>query len=222
MKRFILMFATLLTVAFSLSAPRYADSGEWRTKEIKWMISSVGSPFSGTAIYVRDTTYNVLAVGQADTMGWFTLDDADVPPRGHVAPGISQQGAVTASPYSAQNDTTVIGYIVLQPDTSAAVTSTATSITVMIDGRGVGTGSVATLARGWVKADSVLLAGGAAGAGVITGDESWAFPIRTISPYGNIRRWGQLRARVSAVVGGVFSGQIRAYLRYYDAEGDKK
>jgi hypothetical protein len=205
--------ASLLLAVLSIGMFAQAvHAGGWQTKEIKWQLSNVGTPTNATGIYVRDTLFNVLATGQTDTTATFSLDDADPIPRGVVAPGVINGSLAGAT----QSDTTVIAYLVMQPDTNAAVTSTLTGVTAIFDGRAVGTGAVTTLARGWVKADSAFV-NGAAGATLITGDESVALPIRTISPYGNIRRWQNLRARITCTAG-LLSGSVRVYFRYYDAD----
>ena len=72
MKRFAVLLSLFLVAAFVPSA----GHAEWVTKEIKWHKSSVGSPFDATGIFVRDTTYNVLAAGQVDTLADFSLDGA--------------------------------------------------------------------------------------------------------------------------------------------------
>jgi hypothetical protein len=69
------------------------------------------------------------------------------------------------------------------------------------------------LSSGWVKQDSALV-NGAAGGTLIIGSESIGVPIRTITPYGNVFRWGELRARVTAVTG-ILSGGVRAFFRYW-------
>jgi hypothetical protein len=207
-KRFVLSLFALFATAFLITP---AEAGKWVTKEIKWQISNQGAPTNAGAIYIRDTLYT--ALGPVDTTANFSLDDADPIPRGVVAPGISEQGAVTASGFAYQSDTTVVAYVVLQSDSSAAPTSGLTSATMLVDGRVGGFGPATTLARGWVKADSTFV-NGAAGGTMITGDESIAFPIRSISPYGNIRRWGTLRARISAA--GTALSAVRVFLRYWD------
>lgn len=204
----------LAVLSFGIIAPNVSQAGGWVTKEVKWQLSNVGAPYNPTGIYVRDTTYNVLATGQTDTTATFSLDDADIIERGVVAPGIPEVNGIPTAMYAYQSDTTVVGYLVIQPDTSAAVTSTLTGVTAIFDGRAVGTGAVTTLARGWVKADSCFI-NGAAGATMATGDESIALPIRSISPYGNIRRWQNLRARITCTAG-LMSGSCRIFLRYYD------
>lgn len=203
MKRFAFLSLLLLI-------PLNAQAGQWVTKEIKWNISNVGAPFNATGIYVRDTTHQVLSGDTRDTTGWFSLDDADIPPRGATGPGALGSLNVTNGSGS---DTTTIAYLVFQSDSTAAPTATLSSLTILIDGRVGGFGNTATLARGWVKADSALVNGAAAGT-LIVGDESVGVPIRSISPYGNIRRFGQLRARQTAATGILTS--VRAFVRYWD------
>jgi hypothetical protein len=195
-----------------LVVPAMAHAG-WETKEIKWRISSVGSPTNPTAIYVRDTT--VTSIGPVDTTASFSLDDAGVMPRGLLAPGIVGLAALWAH-QSTQNDTTIIGYIVLCPDSSAVPTPAFTGVTALIDGRLGGFGASGTVVNsiGWVKADSAL-ANGAAGGGMILGDHTITFPIRTMSPYGGIFRFAELRARITGVGGATGLAAARVFLRYY-------
>lgn len=188
--------------------PAVSQAG-WVTKEINWQVSSQGSPYNAGAIYVRDTMYT--AIGPVDTTGDFSLDDAAPPPRGFGAPaGVLASGSSAAA--VAFNDTTTIAWITIQSDSSAAPTSGLTSATMFLDGRVGAFGPAITLARGWVKADSALV-NGAAGGTLITGNESFAFPIRSISPYGQVLRWSNLRARISAA--GTALSAARVFVRYW-------
>jgi len=187
---------------------------EWVQKEIRWTVSGVTG--DGSSIYVRDTTRVVLGGGTTtlDTTGWFSIASAMPLPRGIVAPGLNgisgnQSGGVAAY----QSDTTVIGYLVFQADSTAAPTASLTSISLLIDGRVGGLGPNTTLARGWVKSDSIVISS-ASGLNM-TGatDESIAIPIRTIGVYGSIFKWNQLRARTIAATG--ILSAARAYIRYW-------
>lgn len=211
MKRAFLAILTLFSLAIPLTA-----HAEWVTKEIKWRISGIGPTGTSTTIWVRDTSHTAVGV---DTTSGFTLDDAQVPPRG-VAPVGGAATNVTgtgAGPY-VQNDTTVVAWILIQSDSSAATTATATNLTCVVDGRvgGFGSGTAgtfpATLGEGWVKADSTFI-NGAAGGHFETGNDSYGVPIRTISPYGNVMRWGELRARITVATGSIPAGRV--FLRYF-------
>ncbi len=203
MKRFTLALLGLLVLA---AGPAHA---RWVTKEVKWQLSNQGAPFNASAIYVRDTLYQVLSGDTRDTTAGFTIDEAMPPPRGAVAPGTIGTANSTSGSLS---DTTVIAWLLFQVDSTAAPTATLSSLTILIDGRVGGFGSTATLARGWVKADSALV-NGAAGGSLILADESIGVPIRTISPYGNVQRWGELRARQTAATG--ILSAVRVFLRYW-------
>lgn len=215
MKRFALSLLTLFAV-FATAIPPELYGGSWVTKEVRWRISSVGSPTDPTAIYVRDTLRT--SIGPVDTTSVFTLNDADVPPRGLLAPGVVGQAAANVTVNSV-NDTTIIAYLVLAPDTSGTPPTPAfTSVTALIDGRlaGLGTAPV-TNGVGWVKADSAL-ANGAVGGGMILGDQTISFPIRTMSPYGGIFKYNELRARITGVGGATGLAAARVFLRYWDEE----
>ena len=205
-KRALLSFlavASILTISYSAHA-------EWMTKEIKWRISSVGAPWSGTAIYVRDTTYNAVGGGASDvgdTTASFTLDDATVLPRGAggIGGGLNQAGNAN------QNDSCVVAWLLIVSDSSVATTATATNVTAIIDGAVGNFGAAVTLGESWVKADSAFI-NGAAGGTMATGQDSYGIPIKTISPYGNVLRWPILRARISTATGSIPAARV--YLRY--------
>ena len=204
MKRFAALLIAALTAA-AIAVPAHA--GRWVTDEIKWQISYQGKPNDAAAIYVHDTT--VTSIGPVDTTMGFSLDFATVPPRGVSTYGLAQPLAIGAP------DTCAIGWIVIQSDSTAAPTAPAlTSITCLIDGRLGALGPKTVLSSGWVKADSSL-ANGAAGGGMILADQTVAFPIRAISPYGNIFRFGELRARITGVGGAVGIAAARVFVRYW-------
>ena len=207
MKRAFLTILTLFVMVVPLAA-----HAEWMTKEVKWRISGRGPMGSSTTVWVRDTS--VTSIGPVDTTASFSLSDASVMPRGVVAPGVTGQVALNVT-YSTPNDTTVIGYLVLAPDSSAIPTPAFTSVTAQIDGRIGGFGTVTdVLTAGWVRADSAL-ANGAVGGGMILGDQTICFPIRTMSPYGSIFRFEELRARITGVGGATGLAAARVFLRYY-------
>lgn len=196
----------ILPALLALACIASTASAGWLMREVRWQNTYVGG-ITGTGIVVRDTAYTVLNGAAAlDTTNSFTMDDADIPPRGSVSPGVTSAGTSSVS------DTTVLGFLVFTADTSAVPTATLSSLTVLIDGRVGGFGPNSTVARGWVKADSALV-NGAAGGTLTVGDESVAVPIRTISPYGNVRRWPQLRARTTLATGILSS--CRVFVRYW-------
>lgn len=199
--------ALLAALAVSLFATVPAHAQKWVTKEIGWQISSQGSPTNSGAIYVRDTAYT--AIGPVDTTAEFSLDLADVP-RGVGAPAATVIGGVSGA--VAANDTTTLAYVVIQSDSSAAPTAGLTGVTMFVDGKVIAGGPNLTVARGWVKADSVLV-NGAAGKTMILADETVGLPIQTISPYGNIRRFAMLRARISGT--GTALSACRVFVRYF-------
>lgn len=202
MKRFVFPLLAVLALFTPLAA-----HAEWVTKEVRWRISSQGSPFDPSAIYIRDTLRT--SIGPVDTTASFTLNEATVPLRGVSLYGLAQPLSTAAQ------DTCVVAWLVVQSDSTAAPTAPAlTSITALIDGRLGGFGPVLTLGAGWVKADSAL-ANGAAGGGMILADQTVAFPIRAVSPYGNIFRFGELRARITGVGGAVGIAAARVFLRYH-------
>ncbi len=202
-------------VALSLLAAIFclpdAASAKWVQEEIKWQISSVGTPTDPTGIYVRDTLYNVLAAGQTDTTNEFSLNKATAMPRGVTGPGtgVNLIGATGS-------DTTVIGWIIACPDSNVAGTSTLSSLTMFVDGKAGGFGATTALSMGWVKQDSALVS--SAGANGLTlhivGNETVTIPIRTVSPYGFTQRYDQLRARLVTNTG-LISGRIRVFIRYW-------
>jgi hypothetical protein len=105
-----------------------------------------------------------------------------------------------------------VAWIIIQADSSVATTATATNVTMLIDGRVGGLGAAATLGEGWVKADSSFI-NGAAGGTMATGHDSYGIPIKTISPYGNVQRWPELRARITTATGSIPAGRV--FLRYF-------
>lgn len=209
-KRLLYSFLAVLGLLIPLTA-----HAEWVTKEIQWRQSGVGPLGTSTGIWVRDTIKTAVGV---DTTSVFTLDNATVPPRG--AAGTNRLGASgTTGQYPPNSaDTTVVAWIIIQSDSSAATTATATNLTAIIDGRvgGFGSGTYgnfpATLGEGWVKADSVFI-NGAAGGHFETGNDSYGFPIFSISPYGNVLRWPELRARITVATGSIPAARV--FLRYY-------
>jgi hypothetical protein len=212
-------FASLCLVAICLNtlAPLEAVAGGWVTKEVKWQLSNVGAPYNPTGIYVRDTTHTVLAISQTDTTATFSLDNADPITRGAVGHLIPEVNGIPTAMYAYNSDTTIIGYLVMQVDTTAAPTTVFGTLTALIDGKVGGFGSTATLARGWVKADSIVLTT-ATGAQLITGDETVVVPLQTIGKYSNIREFGALRARISMTGTAALMSAVRVWVRYYDLD----
>lgn len=188
-----------------------AVNAAWVTDPLSWRETYVGGS-NGTSIVVRDTLYDVVAAGQADTSWTFSLDRAMVPFRGMAPPGVNTVGSTNISNGN-QSDTTTVAWLVFACDSSVAVTPTLTSLTVLFDGRmGPVRALTAATDAGWVKADSALV-NGAAGGTLILANETVAVPIRTISPYGSVLRYDTLRARVTSATGVLTS--CRLYLRYW-------
>jgi hypothetical protein len=220
MKRFVRVTFSLLALAVVIALGSLPVQARWVQKEVKWQISYQGGSATGTNIVVHDTTYAVFGGGTTtlDTTMGFSLDDADVPPRGSVGPdlnGISgnQSGGVAAY----QSDTTILGYLVFQADSTAAPTATMTSVTFKLDGRvgSFGPSPAVALSRGWVAQDSIVVDGRAA-RNLTAADESIAIPIRTIGVYGNIRKWAELRGRTTAATG--ILSAARVFIRYWKAD----
>jgi hypothetical protein len=209
MNRLTRKFFAVLMLA-TLCIPALAQA-EWVQKEIRWTISGVTG--DGANIYVRDTTRVVFGGGSttSDTTGWFSLAQATTQ-RGAQDPRIVN-GSLNGA---AQNDTTIIGYLVFQADSSAVPTASLTTTTLIIEGRAGGFGGPATtLARGWVKVDSIVVNGAAGNASM----ETIVAPLRTITAItgqntiNNIQAFAQLRARTLTATG-VLSA-CRAFVRYW-------
>lgn len=190
--------------------PVYAVAGKWRQNEIKWHLTSVGSPTSATAIFQRDTTFNVVAGNAADTTGNFSLSDADVWPGNGFATGSA--------------DTVVVGFLVIQSDTAVSTASTVTSVTYEIDGRAGGFGSSVVNSQ-WTQVDSMVvnIVADAAAGGVIS------LPVLARSnlflgtqgagavsanSYYRLMAYGDLRCRLTAVTG--IMPQARVFWRYWE------
>lgn len=209
MKRFVVPFLAVLSLLIPLTS-----HAEWVTKEVKWRISGIGPTGTSTTVWARDTIYQAVNV---DTSAVFSLDDATVPPRGVAFSGGGTISASGTAFHPNAQDSTTIAWLLIQSDSSVATTATATNVTVLVDGRvgaygpnpqGLATGN----AEGWVKADSVFI-NGAAGGTMTTGDDSYGIPIHSVSPYGNVLRWPDLRARVTTATGSIPAARI--FLRYY-------
>lgn len=204
MKRFVVPFLAVLAFLTPLTA-----HAEWVTKEVKWRISGIGPTGVSTAIWIRDTT--VTSIGPVDTTASFSLNDAMVPPRGI---GMPAGVATTGNGVLASADTCIIAWVMVAPDSSAIPTPAFTSATMLVDGRVGGFGAINSLSAGWVKADSCLI-NGAAGGTMILGDHTLSFPIRSISPYGTVFRFEELRARVTGLGGATGLAAARVFVRYY-------
>jgi len=202
-----LVFLTL----FALMVPLQAFAGKWVQKEIGWKLSQQGPGGTGTGIWVRDTTFLVLAGEVADTLGDFSLSDADI--------WFNHPGAATTV------DTAYVAYVVLQGDSAVRGTETLASLTMEIDGRAGGFGTRVDLGS-WQQVDST----------VVTFVDSnplnrvLTLPIRAISGLGGLGSNGPenalnyfyrltafetLRVRFSTATG-LLSGSVRAFIRYWD------
>lgn len=163
--------AALLIAALSTCVSTHAlaqGAAEWTTKEVKWGLTNQGGPAGATAIWHRDTTFNVIAAGQTDTTSNFSLE--------HLADIVK--------PSAAAGDTLILGYLVFAQDSVGATASSVTSITVEIDGALVATsGTVAGQGGAWKQLDSLVVRTVASGA---VNDGVAIVPIRTKSlPIGN-------------------------------------
>lgn len=192
-----------------LTLPLVAQA-EWVQKEIGYQLSGVTA--DGSAIYVRDTLKAMLGGGTTtlDTLGDFTLTEAQPLPRGSLGPGVSN-----TINNSSVNDTTIIGYLVFQADSSGTPTTSLSTMTLIVEGRAGGLGTTTTLARGWVKCDSIVVNGSAGNVSM----ETIVAPLRTIATItgqntlNNVAAFAQLRVRVLTATGVLSSA--RAFLRYW-------
>lgn len=195
-------FATLMIGLLLL--PVIASAG-WRTKEIGWHISRIGG-INGTSIVQVDTALTVLnGASVLDTSVVFTLDDADVPPRGLAAQSEVLGGpGVWGSAY--QSDTTVVGFLVVQVDSTAAAVGNGT-FTVHLEGRVGGYGATSANSSGWARIDSTVTTLGA------VADQSLPIAIKTRGLYNSPLAFSQLRARTSGGTGTM--GSVRLFLRWW-------
>jgi hypothetical protein len=200
-KRFVWLMLTLFAVVLPVTA-----QARWVNEELGWLLSSVGTPRNATGIYVRDTTFNVVAAGQTDTTGTFSLNAA--------APWNPRPGLTTLA------DTSYFAFLVLQSDSTATVANTIISLTYEIDGRMGGLGGNVSHV-GWTQVDSTLAKFlNTPTANVV------AAPIRAISGIGGapdaensinffsrITAFDDLRIRITSVTGLMTS--CRAFVRYW-------
>lgn len=201
-------FALCLMAA--LCIPVFSQA-EWVQKEIQWKLSGVTG--DGASIFVRDTIKAMLGGGTTtlDTTGVFTLKQAQPLQRGAQSQGIVNGSLVGAT----ANDTTIIGYLIFQADSTAAPTASLTTMTIIVEGRAGGFGPITTMARGWVKADSIVVNGTAGNASM----ETIVAPLRTIAAVtgqntiNNLAAFEQLRARLISATGVLSSA--RAFVRYW-------
>lgn len=136
MRKFIA--AALLTALFAVSA-----HAEWVTEPVKWVITNQGGPDGATAIWHRDTLFNVIAAGQTDTTQIFVLDNLED----------------MTKPSAAVGDTMVIGWLIFAQDSIGATAANITSITVEIDGSPLSVNGVVAGASGpWKQLDSLVVA----------------------------------------------------------------
>ncbi len=204
--------AFLATLMICLIVLPVAATAGWRSKEIGWHVTYTGG-FSGTAIVQRDTAFTTLnGANTLDTTAVFSIDDADVLPRGYVGPVATDVVGATGAA-AVQNDTTMTGFLVVQIDSAAAAVTNGT-ITVMIDGRMGGMGATTVNSSGWSRVDSTVTTIGA------VADQSLQIPIRTLGKYASPLGFAQLRARTIGGTGVMSS--VRCFLRYWknNASGD--
>lgn len=207
--------ARLALFAFSMTfvAPM-AYAGQWKQVEVKWHKSSVGSPTDATAIYQRDTVKTVVAASILDTTGVFSLSNADVWPGNGMTTG--------------NVDTLVVGYLVMQADTSATPTSSVTSITYEIDGRHGGFGVVTDNQQGWTQVDSLVatlvpetgISGGTLTVPILAKMGEFITPIGSqiaaSSNWLRLASYESLRIRITATTG--ILSAARAWVRYWDED----
>lgn len=201
MKKLLFSLAVLTMLVASV-----ANAGKWVQKEIKWQFSRVGSPRSGTEIYVRDTTYTVFGGAALDTSAVFSLDGVDFPPVGLLQ-------SVDVSTGSGDPDSLAIAYIVVSQDSAATGTITAgAGVTCIIEGATGEVGTNVNLSAGWAKVDSIIVGN----AGAVTTSQVNYGALKNVSEYGPIFPYNSLRLRTIADAHLLPSARI--YLRYWDAD----
>jgi len=143
------ILTALLVGALCIGTFGTADAQtEWVTNETGWVITAQGGPgCAPTAICFRDTSLNVIAAGQTDTLWEFSLEhlSSDLPGRGPRAT-------------AAVGDTMILGYLVFAQDSAGATAANITSITVEVDGR-VGNAHGVTVGQSgmWKQLDSLVV-----------------------------------------------------------------
>lgn len=205
MKRFLYMAALLAALVPSAAHAR------WIQREIGWQYSQQGSCGTCTDIAVRDTIRRVLG-GAPDTTNEFSPDEATVPPRGLMASNAGGGGAGWVFGNPGGTDSTVVGFLVCQSDTTAGSPSNGLgTVTVVIEGRAAGLGTPVSLARGWVVVDSLVITHPAS-------DEALVVPIRTIGTRNGRSplMYSFLRARSLQAVGGFQAARV--FWRYWKAD----
>lgn len=201
-------FAASLMIAL-LMVPVFASAG-WHTDEIGWHVSYLAGTGAPQPIAQKDTVYTVVnGASVLDTTAIFTLDAADVIPRGLVAPAVTEvignPGVTTAAYLS---DTTVVGFLTLQPDSGSTAPAVGNgTITIMIDGKIGGYGPNNSNAIGWSRIDSTVTTIGA------VADQSIGIAIRTQGKYGTPLSFSTLRARTIGGTGTM--GSCRVFLRWW-------
>lgn len=200
-------FSAFLAMAV-LAVPLMANAGRWVTKEIGWKLSGIGPTGTSTTIWVRDTARVVFGGRSttADTTNVFSLNDADVPPR-----GLKPVGGATG--YTAPTDSLEFAYLVFQTDSSALGTPTIATggvFTVILQGQ-IGAGrdlSPASMTGAWTIADSIVIATGSRAVSVVQ------IPLRTNGKWGSLRGYDNFRAFNDATTVG-YLPSARCFLRYY-------
>lgn len=196
MKRFALLAAL---AAISLAFLSHPADAKWVQREIKWTRMSQGSPYSGTAIYVRDTSLTLLnGGGVLDTTGIFSLDDAQA--------FVLQSASGAAS----RGDSLGMGFLVFQQDTTANTTPAISSLQMVVQGRAAAAGP-ANVIQGWVNIDSTSVT-------CVAGTNPIVFPIRLRQTLAqtvgsNLQAFEMLRAFTTDAVGTLAS--CRAFVRYW-------
>jgi len=201
-------FAAQVTLAtlLAMTVVSAARAG-WVTKEIFWQQTNQGGPYAPTSVWTRDTTYNVVAASQTDTTGAFSLDQMGFPP-------------FYARTSTMANDTTVVGWVLLVPDSLGVTAPTLSSVTAEIDG-GIRGMEGSTGLSGWTQVDSSVVTGRATATA-----SAFRIPLKSIGQDAGIVHvantdaagyallaYPDLRLRITSVVG-VMSA-CRAFVRYW-------
>lgn len=209
MKRFPAVLSTLFLLAL-FAVPVHA--GGWEQREIGWFKSSVGSPTSATAAFIRDTTYNVFG-GTVTTSG--TLDTTAVfSPTEGVPFKIGDRAAAATG----ITDSLAVGYLVFMTDSSTAVAGGMSSVGIIFDGRAATassstSGYTVSSSAGWTQVDS-LSVGCANGASTVVFPVPLSLNQRIAGNFSqSILAFAHLRARPVAGVGAMPA--CRVFWRYW-------
>ena len=104
--------APLLTALLLFAVPAFAGP-HWFVREVRWMYCNANA----NGVWCRDSLYTEGGTGPIDTTEWVQLDKLFIPP-------LSQTIAA---------DSIVVGYFIVQSDSSATYTASLTAVTAAID-----------------------------------------------------------------------------------------